>query len=83
MHFPHDRDDEWFAQLTAEKLVTKYQRGFPIREWVKTRPRNEALDCRVYAMAAYKIMPSNRQMRQQSQPVLTKPSQLKRSAYLQ
>ncbi len=56
LHFPVERDDEWFAQLTAEKLITKYQRGFPIREWIKSRPRNEALDCRVYAMAAYKLM---------------------------
>jgi phage terminase large subunit GpA-like protein len=26
--------------------------GFPIMEWVKTRERNEALDCEVYAYAA-------------------------------
>ena len=68
LHFPDDRDDEWFAQLTAEKLMTKYQRGFPIREWVKTRPRNEALDCRVYAMAAFKLMD---QPRKRSSPPLT------------
>ena len=40
-------------QLTAEKIVTRYYKGFPRREWVKTRPRNEALDLRVYAMAAF------------------------------
>jgi phage terminase large subunit GpA-like protein len=52
-HFPHDRDMEWFEQITSEKLVTRYPRGGrPVREWVKTRPRNEALDCRVYAYAA-------------------------------
>lgn len=55
-HFPVDRQPEYFSQLTAEKLVTKYHRGFPRKEWVQTRPRNEALDCRVYAYAALKIL---------------------------
>ncbi|MBF0115658.1 MAG: phage terminase large subunit family protein [Magnetococcales bacterium] len=52
-HFPLDRDAEWFRQLTAEKITTRYNKGRPIREWVKkSHDRNEALDCRVYAMAA-------------------------------
>jgi len=58
-HFPEDRDPEWFAQATAEKLVTKHIRGFGHRAWHKTRPRNEALDCRVYAYAALKIINPN------------------------
>jgi phage terminase large subunit GpA-like protein len=32
--------------------VTKVVKGYPKREWQKTRDRNEALDCRVYARAA-------------------------------
>jgi phage terminase large subunit GpA-like protein len=55
-HFPTDRDEEYFAQLTAEKLMVKYYRGFPRKEWVKSRQRNEALDCRVLAFAALKIL---------------------------
>ena len=55
-HFPKERDEEYFAQLTAEKLVIKFSRGFPRKEWVKSRQRNEALDCRVYALAALKIL---------------------------
>ena len=58
-HFPAHYDDEYFRQLTAEKCVTKYHKGFPRREYVKTRPRNEALDCRVYALAAYGILNLN------------------------
>lgn len=54
-HFPDDRDPEWFAQATAEALVTRHVRGFDVREWHKRRDRNEALDCRVYAYAAFKI----------------------------
>ena len=37
-------------------MVTKYHKGFPRREFIKTRTRNEALDCRVYALAAYSIL---------------------------
>jgi phage terminase large subunit GpA-like protein len=55
-HFSVERDEEYFSQLTAEKLMVKYYKGFPRKEWVKTRPRNEALDCRVYALAALKIL---------------------------
>lgn len=54
-HFPTTRGADWFHQLTAEKLITRYVKGFPVREWHKTRPRNEGLDCRVYALAALKI----------------------------
>ena len=56
-HFPLGREEEYFKQLAAsEKIVTKYHKGFPRREFVKTRTRNEALDCRVYAYAALSIL---------------------------
>lgn len=52
-HFPKGRDASWFAQLTAETVVTKFVKGFPTRVWQKLpHKRNEALDCRVYAFAA-------------------------------
>lgn len=57
VHTPLGREEEWYKQLTAEKLVTRYIKGQPIREWHKPdRARNEALDCRNYATAALKIM---------------------------
>jgi len=52
IHFAVDLDDEYFLQLTAEKMVTRYRKGFPVIEFVKTRDRNEALDCLAYAYAA-------------------------------
>jgi phage terminase large subunit GpA-like protein len=51
MHFP-EYNTEYFKQLTAEQLVTRIVKGYPKRIWQKTRDRNEALDCRVYARAA-------------------------------
>lgn len=57
IHFPNTAafDEEYFAQLAAERLVTKVKGHRPFLEWVKTRPRNEALDCLVYAMAARRL----------------------------
>ena len=57
IHFPRDPafDDEYFAQLAAEKLVTKVKGTRPFQEWVQTRPRNEALDCLLYALAAMRL----------------------------
>lgn len=56
-HFPLDRDTEYFEQLTAEKLVIKRQKGIEVgRVWEKTRVRNEALDCRIYAYISAKIL---------------------------
>lgn len=51
IHFPIGLDAEYYQQLTAEKIVTRFVKGFARREWVKTRPRNEALDCAVYSYA--------------------------------
>ena len=57
-HFPIAEwcNQEFFDQLTAEKKITKYRRGFPFQEWIKTRPRNEMLDCSVYSLAALIIL---------------------------
>lgn len=53
IHFHGESTVEFFAQLTAEKQITRYVKGFPVREWVKkSGARNEALDCLVYAYAA-------------------------------
>jgi phage terminase large subunit GpA-like protein len=57
-HFakPHN-DEAYFWQLTAEKLRTKYKNGRAIHYWWKpANRRNEALDCRVYAIAALKAL---------------------------
>ena len=54
MHFPVDRDAEFFRQLTGEKVVTRYAKGRPIRQWMRKEAggRVEVLDTTVYAYAA-------------------------------
>ncbi|HWQ34876.1 MAG TPA: phage terminase large subunit family protein [Blastocatellia bacterium] len=51
-------DESYFKQLCSEQPVIEYRRGVATRVWRKIRPslRNEALDCRVYAMAALQIL---------------------------
>lgn len=55
-HFPDHYPDEYFKQLTAEELVTRYRNGIARRVWKKNRPRNEALDLRVYNLVAFAIL---------------------------
>jgi phage terminase large subunit GpA-like protein len=49
-------EDEYFRQLTAETLHTRYVNRRPIRTYVKHYERNEALDCVVEATAALHIV---------------------------
>lgn len=56
VHFPQSLDAEFFEQLTSERLVTRYRRGFEVRTWEKKAGvRNEVLDMFVYATAALGI----------------------------
>jgi len=54
-HFPVGIDDEYYQQITAEKLVTTYnKKGFPVKAWqnVRGNRQNHALDAEVYCYAA-------------------------------
>jgi len=51
-HFPIGLEDEFYKQLTAEKIVKRFVKGYPRYEWVKMRERNDVLDCDVYCLAA-------------------------------
>lgn len=60
-HFPTAYDEEYFAQLCAEKRTVRFSRGRPVYTWEVVRPngRNEAWDIRVYAAsAAYVVNPN-------------------------
>ena len=56
-HFPKGRDIGFFRGLTAEKIITKYVKGWAKREWtIIEGRRNEPLDCRVYAFASLMML---------------------------
>ena len=57
IHFHAEAGHEYFKQLTAERQVVRYVKGFAIREWKKKAgDRNEALDCFVYSFAALNFL---------------------------
>lgn len=58
-HFPEEYDEAYFEQLTSERPVIRTYHGQPVIRWEKTG-RNEALDCRIYAMAALAIYDPDR-----------------------
>jgi phage terminase large subunit GpA-like protein len=73
-HFPQYAE-EFFKQLTAERLITRIVKGYPKVSWEKEPgKRNEALDCRVYARAAAAIYGIDRfgeqQWKRLEEPVL-------------
>jgi phage terminase large subunit GpA-like protein len=61
-HFPDTYNEEYFNMLTSEKKVRQVKKNKKKEYYVKTRKRNEALDCRVYAYAALNILNPNFQI---------------------
>jgi phage terminase large subunit GpA-like protein len=59
IHFPDFLDEEFFLQLTSERLVKRYKAGIPRMEFKRLRPRNEALDLMVYNLAAFRSLNAN------------------------
>lgn len=55
VHIPAAFSGEYWEQLHAETLEVHVEHGQRTTRWVKNRERNEALDCYVYALAAYEI----------------------------
>lgn len=87
VHFPREPafDDEYFAQLTAEKLVQKIRGTRPYSVWVQTRARNEALDCKDYSLAALRLSGIDLQERSRKRGADPKarPAKAARESFLQ
>lgn len=53
MHFPDWLPDQYYVELTSEKMVSKISEGVEVKVWEKLNGRrNEVLDCEKYALAA-------------------------------
>jgi phage terminase large subunit GpA-like protein len=74
VHFQNDPslDEEFFAQLAAEKLVHEIKHGRRVDVWKALRSRNEALDCAVLALAAFRLAGPRQAMPVQAE-TLTEP----------
>jgi phage terminase large subunit GpA-like protein len=60
-HFPIHYTDDYFKQLTSEQRIRSVRLGFSVWRWVKKKAgaRNEAWDCRVYAIFAKEFLRPN------------------------
>lgn len=57
MHFNGDCDEDYFSQLSSEKLTIKKKNGYPIKVWqLISGRRNEMLDCEVLNLAAFMVI---------------------------
>jgi phage terminase large subunit GpA-like protein len=84
MHFCEKTCDEnYFGQLTAERRVLRYTKGFPRYEWHNVAPdkRNEALDTFVYALAVLRITNIDLAVRHAQLTAQSKPKRAKRKTY--
>ena len=74
IHFPNFLDEEFFLQLSSEKLVKRYVKGIPKFEFKRLRPRNEALDLMVYNLACFRSLNANMEMIQKRLETIREPS---------
>jgi phage terminase large subunit GpA-like protein len=55
-HYNFSFGEDYFKQLTAERVSVLYRNGEEIRRYKNEKKvRNEALDCEVYALAAFRL----------------------------
>lgn len=62
IHVPTELSEDYWQQLTAEVPTSYIDKGRKVTKWRKIRKRNEALDCAVYALAAYELFCSREGM---------------------
>jgi phage terminase large subunit GpA-like protein len=79
MHFPETVDEEFFRQLTAEKVVTRIKNNVGVRHYLKVYRHNEVLDMAVLNLVALAISNPNIQKRIEHYQTV-KPEDLKRKA---
>ncbi len=61
LHFSEDLSDDYYEQMTAERKLTRYVKGFKRTVWTKPKAaRNEAWDLTVYNLAAAHFLGLNR-----------------------
>ncbi|OCC06372.1 terminase [Labrys sp. WJW] len=66
IQFSNTLPARWYEEVTSERLVVRYQRGFPIRQWERIPGRAaECLDCLTYAVAVRGIVGQNLERREQ------------------
>jgi phage terminase large subunit GpA-like protein len=86
IRFSDRLEAEYFEQVASERVVIRYVRGVPVRQFVRVPGRRaEALDCLVYALAARHVLTVNLDRRAEelaSQAAPKAPPRVIRSTWL-
>jgi phage terminase large subunit GpA-like protein len=60
VRFSNSLDGRFYEELASERLVMRYIRGAPVRQWERIPGRRaESLDCVIYAMAVRSLLKAN------------------------
>ena len=84
-HYGMNHDEKFFQQLTVEKATVEFKKGEEHRRFRnEEHARNEALDCSVYEMAAFRLRQWNfdaleAKMREELEPRPSEPAQIKQA----
>jgi len=72
IHFPLSVGEQFFSELTAEKLITKRNKfGVPTKVWEQQRSRNEAIDCLCYALGALRLVATPQRLQEWAKKIAT------------
>jgi len=73
IHFSDSLDAEYFLQLASEKKKVIMRNGRQTFRYVKTRKRNETLDCFLYSMCAKEILNPNYEilLKRKNNPIIS------------
>ncbi|OJF93977.1 terminase [Rhizobium sp. 58] len=65
VRFSHTLEGRFYEELASERLVTRYVRGAPVRQWERIPGRRaESLDCVVYGIAVRSLVNTNMDRRE-------------------
>lgn len=76
IRFSNSLEPRFFEELASERLIVRYVRGAPSRQWMRTPGRRaESLDCVVYGMAVRNLVTvdSERRSEELASPAAPKP----------
>ena len=86
VRFSDTLEGRFFEELASERLVVRYRRGAPVRQWERTPGRRaESLDCVIYAMAVRALVNASIDRRAEEVEAVTvekKPATVVRSKWL-
>jgi len=74
LRFSDSLEGRFYEELASERLVVRYSKGAPIRQWERIPGRDaESLDCVVYGIAVRSLITANHDVREEQLASVTMP----------